>query len=182
MPYNGSGTFYRNYNWVQDYTNGILIQPDRVDNDSNDFANGLTNCITRDGQGKPAANISWNNCQINFLANPTLSTDALNLGYADGRYLRKDGSNAPTASIDAGSFTIINVGTPVNPTDAATKSYVDTATSARNLNNFQINGLAAGVLPSDAVNKAQLDAATGSSSSGTLATINYLTQQIFGGF
>ena len=111
MPYNGTGTFTRNYSWVNDYANGVLIDPTRMDADTNDIvSNGLSNCITRDGQGKPSANISWNNYQINFLANPTIATDALNLGFADGRYIKVDGTSLPGASINANNYTIINVG------------------------------------------------------------------------
>lgn len=167
---------------MQDYGNGILIDPSRVDGDSNDLAGGLTNCITRDGQGKPAANISWNNYQINFLANPTISTDALNLGYADGRYLRKDGSNAATASINAGTFTIINVGTPVNPTDAVTKSYVDTATLARNMANFQINNLGAPTSAGDAATKTYVDAVAATGSAAVSLVSSTLIVNYFGGF
>lgn len=45
---------------------------------------------------------------------------------ADGaNFLKKDGTVAMTASFDAGSHTVVNVATPVNPNDAANKSYVD---------------------------------------------------------
>lgn len=40
-------------------------------------------------------------------------------------FIKKDGSVAFTANIDAGSNTITNVADPVNPQDAATKIYVD---------------------------------------------------------
>jgi Chaperone of endosialidase len=51
MPYNGSGTFIRNYNWVNDKNAAIPITASRMDADSNDFANGLSQVVTRDGQG-----------------------------------------------------------------------------------------------------------------------------------
>lgn len=45
---------------------------------------------------------------------------------ADGaNFLKKDGSVAMTTSFNAGSQTIINVASPVNPNDAASKTYVD---------------------------------------------------------
>jgi hypothetical protein len=45
---------------------------------------------------------------------------------ADGaNFLKKDGSVAMTSSFNAGSQTIINVASPVNPNDAASKTYVD---------------------------------------------------------
>jgi hypothetical protein len=55
MPYNGSGTFTRVYNWVTDKVNGVNITASRVDTEDDGFATGLTNCVTRDGQGKMAA-------------------------------------------------------------------------------------------------------------------------------
>lgn len=45
---------------------------------------------------------------------------------ADGaNFIKKDGSVVMTGSLDSGNQKIINVGTPTNTTDAATKSYVD---------------------------------------------------------
>jgi len=182
MPFNGSGIFSRAYNWVNDKALAINITASRMDADSNDFASGLSNCITRDGQGVPTATISWNNQRLSNLGTAVQPNDAISLTQANSTYYRLDGTTLPTSSINANNFTIINVANPVNPQDAATKSYVDTPTGNRNLGGYQINNLGAGILPADAVNKAQLDAATGSLSTGTLATIGYISQQLFGGF
>ena len=57
--FNGSGTFVRSYNWQQDAVNGINISASRFDTEDDGFASGLSNCITRDGQGIPTANIAW---------------------------------------------------------------------------------------------------------------------------
>jgi hypothetical protein len=46
-------------------------------------------------------------------------------------FLKKDGSVAMTAAFNAGNQTIINLGSPINPTDAATKGYVDTLVTGR---------------------------------------------------
>lgn len=43
--------------------------------------------------------------------------------------LKKDGTNAATADLNAGGFKITNLGTPTATTDAATKAYVDAAGS-----------------------------------------------------
>ena len=61
MPYNGSGTFVRAYNWVNDANSSIPITASRMDADSNDFASGLSNCVTRDGQGLFTSTINGNN-------------------------------------------------------------------------------------------------------------------------
>jgi len=67
MPFNGSGTFVRAYNWVNDANSSIPITASRMDADSNDFASGLTNCVTRDGQGVFGANINANGFSLTNL-------------------------------------------------------------------------------------------------------------------
>lgn len=57
MAFNGSGTFVRLYNWVSDATAGIFINAPRMDAETDGIASGLSNCITRDGQGVPSANL-----------------------------------------------------------------------------------------------------------------------------
>jgi hypothetical protein len=56
MAFDGSGNFNRLYSWVSDKNNGINITASRVDQEDSGFAAGLTLCVTRDGQGKMAAN------------------------------------------------------------------------------------------------------------------------------
>lgn len=55
MAFDGNGTFDRLYNWSLDALNNIDITASRFDGEDNDFAAGLTLCVTRDGQGKMAA-------------------------------------------------------------------------------------------------------------------------------
>lgn len=57
--FNGTGTFVRSYSWVSDASNGINITASRFDTEDDGFASGLSNCITRDGQGVPTAAIPW---------------------------------------------------------------------------------------------------------------------------
>lgn len=89
MPgFDGAGTFVRTYNWTSDASNAIPILASRMDTEDNGFAAGLSNCITRDGQGKPSSDISWNSHKITNLADATADTDAMNRETSDGRYLR----------------------------------------------------------------------------------------------
>lgn len=53
--FNGTGTFVRSYSWVADKSNGLDITASRFDTEDNGFAAGLSLCVTRDGQGKMAA-------------------------------------------------------------------------------------------------------------------------------
>lgn len=58
MPWNGSGTFNRIFSWVADKAAGLDIIASRMDTDTNDIAaQGFGNCLTRDGQGQPTANL-----------------------------------------------------------------------------------------------------------------------------
>jgi len=55
MAYDGNGTFNRLYNWVTDKSNAIDITASKMDAEENGYAAGLTLAVTRDGQGKMAA-------------------------------------------------------------------------------------------------------------------------------
>lgn len=58
MAFDGSGNFVRLHNWQQDAANGIDISAPECDGEDNGFAAGLTLCVTRDGQGKMAADFT----------------------------------------------------------------------------------------------------------------------------
>lgn len=77
MPYNGNGIFSRIYQWVNDAANDIDVDATRTDTDSNDIADGLSNCMTRDGQSPAVANIPLGGNKIIDLANGTSTTDAV---------------------------------------------------------------------------------------------------------
>lgn len=59
MAFNGSGSFVRLYNWVQDRINGIKIRADRMDAEMDGMATGLSNTICRDGQSTTTAAIPF---------------------------------------------------------------------------------------------------------------------------
>lgn len=81
MPFNGSGTFNRIYSWVTDDANGIPITASRMDTDTNDItANGLSDCITRDGQSLPTANLPMGNFRHTSVGNAVARTDYLATG------------------------------------------------------------------------------------------------------
>lgn len=78
MPWSGTGTFTRVYSWVADAANGIFVRADRTDTDSDDIANGISNCIAKDGQSTINANIPFNNFKITGLATGSAAADAVN--------------------------------------------------------------------------------------------------------
>lgn len=58
MAFNGSGVFVRLYNWVTDKANGVNITASKMDAEMDGFAAGLSNCVTRDGQGGIASSFN----------------------------------------------------------------------------------------------------------------------------
>lgn len=79
MAWNGSGVFDRVHNWVADKLASIKIIASRMDAEFDNYKGGLENCLTRDGQTPPTADISWNSQKITGLANGTAANDAVNL-------------------------------------------------------------------------------------------------------
>lgn len=84
MAFNGSGVFFRLYSWVTDAANGIPITPARVDGDANDIAAGLTNCVTRNGQSPPTANLPMGNFKLTGLTPGTTSGDSVSFDQLSG--------------------------------------------------------------------------------------------------
>ena len=87
MAFNGTGTFVRLYSWVTDALNSIPISSSRMDDDTDDIATGLSNCITKDGQTTITANIPMNSKKFTGLTNGSARTDSITLGQVqDGTY------------------------------------------------------------------------------------------------
>lgn len=84
MPWNGAGVFQRIYSWVTDQANDIYVRADRMDTDSDDIAAGISNCIARDGQAPPTADIPWGGRKITGLADGINDGEALNAGQVSG--------------------------------------------------------------------------------------------------
>lgn len=80
MPFNGLGQFSRIMNWVTDAANGIFVDATRTDEDSDDIADGLSNCITKDGQQILIADIPWSGFKITGLGAGAAPGDAVNYG------------------------------------------------------------------------------------------------------
>jgi hypothetical protein len=78
--WDGAGNFVRNYSWVSDAAAGIKILATRMDTEFNTYATGLMNCLTRDGQNSPSANINWGAHKITNLASGTVTGDAVHYG------------------------------------------------------------------------------------------------------
>jgi len=83
MPFDNTGTFNRIHSWEQDRQDGISIDSYRVDEDTDDIANGLSSCMLRDGSMAMEGALDMANFKITNLANGTASSDAVNKGQLD---------------------------------------------------------------------------------------------------
>jgi hypothetical protein len=97
MPYNGSGTFNRIYDWTTDEGNGIDIEAIRMDAEDDGFASGLSNAITKDGQTTIVANIPFNSKKITGLGNGSVRTDSITLGQVQDNTYEYLGENGGAA-------------------------------------------------------------------------------------
>jgi len=79
MSFNGSGTFLIN-STGQPVVANTVISATVFNALTADLASGLTNCITKDGQSTPTANIPMGNNKVTGLAVGTLINDAATLG------------------------------------------------------------------------------------------------------
>lgn len=99
IPFNGVGVFQRLYNWFNDYTNGIDIDPTRMDNDTNDIANGLTNCVTRDGQSAATADLPMASFKHLIVGNAALRNQYAAAGQVQDSAFQWGGTSAGTNTI-----------------------------------------------------------------------------------
>lgn len=80
MAYNGSGTFVRLYNWVNDKAANIKVRADRMDAEMDGMATALSTCITKDGQTTVTANLPMANFKHTGVANGSARTDYAAVG------------------------------------------------------------------------------------------------------
>jgi len=80
LGYNGSGTFNLEYDWTQDAANGLDISSSRMMGQEQDIANGLSNCVTRDGQSPPSADLPMGGNVLTDLGNGVQPGDSASLG------------------------------------------------------------------------------------------------------
>jgi len=83
MPYDSQGNFYRIHNWEQDRLDDIEIVSDRHDEEDDNFAEGLSQCVLRDGRAALTDNMNAGNNRIQNLKAGAASTDAINKGQMD---------------------------------------------------------------------------------------------------
>lgn len=75
MPWSGGGVFSRAYSWVQDALASIDITASRMDGEFDNFATGLNDCVTKDGQNSATANLPMGNNRHTGVGNAVARSD-----------------------------------------------------------------------------------------------------------
>lgn len=150
MPFNGVGLFERIYQWGNDAANDLDVSSSRMDTDSNDIADGLTNCVTRDGQSPALANLPMGGFKFTGLADGSADTDSVNYGQVFNNPTF-DGLTATGVVTFAGASTVnVPTATPGdNSTKAASTAFVanqafSAALPAQSLGFLRSSGTVAG--------------------------------------
>ena len=78
MPFDSEGVFSRIHNWEDDRVNDIDIVTDHMDEEDNNFAEGLSQCFLKNGNSKMEGNLNCGNFKITNIAEGTLPDDAVN--------------------------------------------------------------------------------------------------------
>ena len=74
--------FTRVRNWTQDKLNAINPQAALFDQEDDNFAAGLNNCVTKDGLNKPSAAMDWNSQNLSNVGVLTATTVTIGSGNA----------------------------------------------------------------------------------------------------
>lgn len=83
MSFDSQGNFLRVHNWEEDRLNDVGILSDRHDEEDNNFATALNNCMLRDGRVAFSGNLKMGGNQIKNLANGTAASDAVTKSQAE---------------------------------------------------------------------------------------------------
>lgn len=101
MAFNGSGTFNRIYNWVNDRNAGLDITASRFDTEMDGMATGLSNALCKDGQQTATANQPMGGYKHTNIANATAVTHYAAAGQVQDGSLIYCGTSSGTDAITA---------------------------------------------------------------------------------
>lgn len=101
MPFNGSGVFVRLRNWVNDAAANIRIRADYHDSEDDNFASGLSQCITKDGQTTVTANLPMATFKHTNVGQATTGTEYARFDQVQGNASEYCGTSSGTNTITA---------------------------------------------------------------------------------
>lgn len=90
------GVFTRARNWVSDHSGAINPQDTLFDQEDNNFAAGLNNCVTKDGTNKPSAAMDWNGQNLTNIASLGYTGNAVGRGVAFCKFKSADTARVST--------------------------------------------------------------------------------------
>jgi hypothetical protein len=144
MTYDARGNFVRVHNWEQDRLNNIEIASDRHDEEDDNFAEGLSKCLLRDGRAAMTGNLDLNNYRIKNVATGTANGDAVNKGQMDTALNTKDAAVVHLSGTETVTGTKTFSIAPIVPTPDVDSNTTVPATTAYINTKFQkVNSLPA---------------------------------------
>ena len=83
MPFDSEGMFSRLHNWEDDRINDIDIVTDHMDEEDDNFADGLSQCFLKNGNSQMEGNFNAGNFKLMNVADGALPSDAVNRSQLD---------------------------------------------------------------------------------------------------
>ena len=124
MSWSGNGAFVRTNGvqsgartWQQARDAGRNIRADDQDNHDEDIAQGLENCLTRDGQNAPSQNLPMNSKRHTGVQNAVNDSDYAAWGQAKTYVNNRTGDQVSNAEKTAGTVTAIKRFSPKDVAD-----------------------------------------------------------------
>ena len=100
MPWNGSGTFSRVHDWTVDRDAGVKMLATRFDEDADDMATAINNCVARDGQNSPTGDLPMGSNKHTSVANASARNQYGAAGQVqDGSFLYAADSGSANAYV-----------------------------------------------------------------------------------
>ena len=114
-----NGIFSRIHNWIADRDAGIAMLASRHDNEDDNLAAGINNCLTKDGQNTPIATLPMAGFRHTGAG---VGVDGSDYSTMSQTFL-VDGTSTMSGAINAGGFKVVNaaVATNANDRDGETK-------------------------------------------------------------
>ena len=78
MPFDSAGVFSRLHCWEDDRINDIDIVTDHMDEEDDNFADGLSQCFLKNGTSQMEGNLNAGNFKLINVADGALPSDAVN--------------------------------------------------------------------------------------------------------